>query len=64
MYIKLVISKPTKTRTMSMKEIDNENTTKAYATRENVYTMHMIQIHTKKHIERDPSTMVRTIKRV
>ena len=40
---------------MSMKEIDNENTTKSNATRDNVYTIRTTQIHAKKYIEYDPS---------
>ena len=35
---------------MSMKEIDNQNTTKATATRDNEY-----KIHTNNYIEHDPS---------
>ena len=40
---------------MSIKEIDSENTTKANATRDNVYTIHTIQMHLNKYIEHDPS---------
>ena len=35
---------------MSIKEIDNANRTKAYATKDSVYV-----IHTKKYIERLPN---------
>ena len=40
---------------MSMKEIDKENATKPNATRDNVYIIDTIQMHTNKFIEHDPS---------
>ena len=42
-YIELIISKM-----ISMKEIDEKNATKVNAPRDNVYTIHKIQIHTTK----------------
>ena len=38
-----------------MKEIDNENATKANVTRNSVYTIHTTQLHNNKYIEHDPS---------
>ena len=38
---------------MSVKEMDNENVTKANATRGNVYKVHTTQIHFNKYIERE-----------
>ena len=46
-----IITKATKTKTMSMKDIENANATKANATRGNVYTIQKTQIHTNKYIE-------------
>ena len=43
-----------------MKEIDNENTTKVNATRDNVYTIYMTQMHTNKYIKNDSSKPTRT----
>ena len=40
---------------MNMKEISNENAMEAYATRDNMYTIHTTQIPTNKYIEHDPS---------
>ena len=40
---------------MSIKEIDNENPPKANATRDNMYTIHTIQMHPNEYIEQDPN---------
>ena len=40
---------------MSMKEIDNENATKAKAIRDNVYTIDTIEKLTNTYIEHEPS---------
>ena len=45
---------------MRMKEIDNENTTKTKATRDNMYTIHTTQIHTNKYIEHDSRKLTTT----
>ena len=51
---------------MSVKEINNENATKANATSGNAYTIHTIQINTNKYIEHVPSkpTTTSILKRV
>ena len=36
------------------KEIDNPNVRKANATKDNVYTIHVIKIHTNKYVKHDP----------
>ena len=43
-----------------MKEIDNENATRANATRHNLYIIHKTQIHTNKYIEHNPSKLTTT----
>ena len=40
---------------MDMKEIDNEDTRKANATRRNLFTIHTTQININKYIEHIPS---------
>ena len=43
-----------------MKELYNENSTKAKATRGNVYTVNTTQKHTNKYIKHDPSKSTTT----
>ena len=48
---------------MSMKDIDNEDATKANITRGTVYTIQTAQIHTNKYIKYDPSKLTTTVMR-
>ena len=50
-YELILLHIKTLSKTCKNKEIDNENVTKAKATRGNVYTIHATHIHSNKYIE-------------